>query len=599
MHITEAHAENTGSERGNSASCSHAGQEVTCTYPQPVLPYEGVIVVIDVRVLTPGAGVGVNEATVSGGLLASATQRQALALEGTPSYGATHLELTPEEADGSPALRAGSHPFQLTSTFALNTQAVPVENGKHEPLLELRPLGLTKDLRFNVPPGLLVNATALPKCPDSVFSEQVVSGETVAKCPDDTIVGAENTILAYNKPFSPLVLDFPIYNLEPAYGEPARFGFSAQDIPVILDTAVDVTGGDTGATVIVNDITQEAAVIGAQTTFWGWPADPRHDPQRGTCLGGEPKSCPLLERPPKPFLLMPASCAGPLATSVEADSWEHAGELTQFFAEPIPTLRACNQVPFAPALGAEASTNQASSSSGLDLKIDFNDEGLANPEGIAESQLNKTVVTLPEGMTVNPSSGVGLSGCTEADYARESVSSAPGEGCPNSSKLGTVTIESPLISSAVHGNVYIAQPYENPFHSLLALYIVAKDPERGILVKQTGRVVPERRNGPPDDHLRKRPAAPVRPFRLPFPRRAAGAADHPAGVRHLQHRSAAHTVVGARKRGDRQRAVPGHQRLRWRRVPRRRRAAVLADRDRRHEQQRRGLLQPVLSADHA
>ena len=192
---------------------------------------------------------------------------------------------------------------------------------------------------------------------------------------------------------------------------------------------------------------------------------------------------------------MPASCAGPLATSVEADSWEHAGEFALFFAEPIPTMEACNQVPFAPALAAEASTNQASSSSGLDLKIDFNDEGLANPEGIAESQLNKTVVTLPEGMTINPSAGVGLSGCTEADYARESVTRPPAKAARTARSWdGHDRIAADLIS-AIHGNVYIAQPYENPFDSLLALYIVAKDPESGILVKQPGRVVPNEETG--------------------------------------------------------------------------------------------------------
>jgi hypothetical protein len=106
-------------------------------------------------------------------------------------------------------------------------------------------------------------------------------------------------------------------------------------------------------------------------------------------------------------------------------------------------------------------------------------------------------VTLPEGFTINPSAGVGLGSCTPADYARETLSSEPGEGCPNDSKLGEVTIETPLLSVPIKGSLYIATPYENPFSeqghphgSLVTIYIVAKNPEVGILIKQAGLVTP-------------------------------------------------------------------------------------------------------------
>ena len=73
-------------------------------------------------------------------------------------------------------------------------------------------------------------------------------------------------------------------------------------------------------------------------------------------------------------------------------------------------------------------------------------------------------MALPEGLTINPSAGVGLGGCTEADYVRESVDSLQGEGCPDDSKLGTVEIDTPLLTSAdIDGSIYIAEPYKNPF----------------------------------------------------------------------------------------------------------------------------------------
>ncbi len=100
-------------------------------------------------------------------------------------------------------------------------------------------------------------------------------------------------------------------------------------------------------------------------------------------------------------------------------------------------------------------------------------------------------MTLPEGLTINPSSGVGLAGCTQAGYAAETRESPPGEGCPNNSKLGTVEIETPLLKQIIHGSIFIAQPFENPFDSLVALYIVAKNPETGVLIKQAGQVTPD------------------------------------------------------------------------------------------------------------
>lgn len=504
VQVTGAHPEGGGSGLGygqqyEHASCSQSGQTVKCTYPLPILAYEEAIVVIDVKA-APGAGTGVNEATVSGGLLPSETQNQQLALEGPPSYGIAHLEVQPEEEGGTPATRAASHPFQLTTTFALNTQAVPIVNGLGIHKLSLEPLALTKDTVFHLPPGLVGNATSNPKCSEFVFTQQVdaVPG---FKCPDDTVMGVATSIVTENRPVSPEIFVSPLYNLEPAYGEPARFGFRPPvHSPVVLDTAVNVGGGDTGVTVSTRDITQLAAFIGAQVTFWGWPADPRHDSQRGECVeegdadlkSGKLSSCPLSERAPKPFLTLPASCTEPLATVAEADSWELPGGFAAATATPpIPAFQACNQVPFSPTIKAETSADSTSGPSGLDFDVNFNDEGLANPEGVAQSQLQKTIVTLPEGMTINPSAGSGLAGCTPSDYARETVSSTPGEGCPNESKLGTVTIETPLLSNVIHGSVFIAQPYENPFHSLVALYVVAKNPQNGILVKLPGKVTPD------------------------------------------------------------------------------------------------------------
>src|SRR5262249_24934854 len=104
-------------------------------------------------------------------------------------------------------------------------------------------------------------------------------------------------------------------------------------------------------------------------------------------------------------------------------------------------------------------------------------------------------VTLPEGVTVNPSQAVGLGVCTEADFERETASSAPNEGCPETSKIGTVSAESPLVKETAEGGLFIAKPKENPFNSLIALYLVLKIPERGVIVKLAGKVTPDPKTG--------------------------------------------------------------------------------------------------------
>jgi hypothetical protein len=81
-----------------------------------------------------------------------------------------------------------------------------------------------------------------------------------------------------------------------------------------------------------------------------------------------------------------------------------------------------------------------------------------------------------------------LASCSPAEFGRETAASAAGEGCPEGSKIGSVEVSTPLLEEQAKGAVYVGKPYDNPFGSLLALYLVAKIPERGVLVKQAGKV---------------------------------------------------------------------------------------------------------------
>jgi hypothetical protein len=486
--------------------CTISGETVICTYTRPVLTYEHVIIAIEAHV-APGAGDGENEVSVSGGGASPLSSQTALTLNETPSpFGVESYELVPEEEGGMPDTQAGSHPFQLTTTFSLSTQAVSFYNPVlKENIAEVQPVALAKDLRFSLPPGLVGNPTPLPKCSLKTFTESLNSGGAI-HCPNDTVVGVSTTVstgtAGFGLPHVPTAESWPLYSLEPAVGEPARFAFKTIAGPVILDTAVR-TGGDYGVVVSVPNVTELAAFFDSEVTFWGVPADSRHDTSRGTCLDEyaeagaqvlQPEFACQVQETARPFLILPTSCTGPLRTSLEMDPWTAPGHfvLSKEYAfansagEPFG-LDGCNRLNFEPSISVAPDGQQGSTPSGLTVDVHVPQDASLNPTGLAESSVKNTTVTLPDGVTLNPAGADGLSSCGLAEVGLESASE---QSCPESSKVGTVEIHTPLLPNPLVGAAYLAQQDDNPFGSLVALYIVVRDPISGVLVKLAGQVTP-------------------------------------------------------------------------------------------------------------
>src|SRR5262249_57100729 len=57
--------------------------------------------------------------------------------------------------------------------------------------------------------------------------------------------------------------------------------------------------------------------------------------------------------------------------------------------------------------------------------------------------------------------------------------------CPDGSKIGTVEVTTPVLPDPIEGSIYLADPNDNPFHSLLTGYIVISG--EGVLMKLPGR----------------------------------------------------------------------------------------------------------------
>ena len=77
-------------------------------------------------------------------------------------------------------------------------------------------------------------------------------------------------------------------------------------------------------------------------------------------------------------------------------------------------------------------------------------------------------------------------------------------------------VETPLLKESVNGALYQATPYQNPFNSLVALYIVIKNPNLGIKVVQPVNVVPDPVTGRLTTIANELPQLPYSHFKLHF-----------------------------------------------------------------------------------
>ena len=406
-----------------------------------------------------------------------------VAAPGAFAFGLTDLEVQSLAEGGGDATQAGSHPFAITTQVGVETE-FDSGSGKVVPAEEV------KDLDIAFPRGLVGNPTAVPQCPMPVF----LAGE-VGECEDASAVGVAE--VEFGEPGK--VVHIPLYNLEPTFGTAAKFGFIVeQRAPVTIDVGLNP---DSPNNVVAHstNVSQALFFFRAKVTVWGVPANPVHDEERGTCEFKGTGSCPSGLAEEIALLTLPTSCDSPLSYAFTADSWQNPGTFVEGEAavgEPGVPLSptGCESLGFEPEIEAAPTTGEASSASGLAFAIDVDDPGLSEPDQNAQSTIKRAEVTLPDGMVLNPSAAEGLGSCDQGTFFAETLASGP--TCPGDSKIGSIEVETPLLKGELlTGSIYVATPYENPFGSLLALYMAIRDPQRGVLVKLPGKVVPDPATG--------------------------------------------------------------------------------------------------------
>jgi hypothetical protein len=505
--VTNVSTEN--SDRGAIAfpQCTTASQEVSCEMSDAVHPGRWLLVVIKVKVEAP-EGTYETKASVSGGgasqaastIFPTAVQAESLPFDFLPGFGAP---LTNE--DGSPSLLAGSHPNQQTVYFGF-----PTEN----PGDGITNDGHPRDIYVDLPRGMVGD----PAASQVLCTEAELTSIDSPGCPDPSQVGVTDVTTLVGQVGNTAIASSNLYNMVPPPGAAAELATDIANVGIFVHFIVGVRSEDDyGVEAKVPDILAfgQQPIFNTDAQVWGDPTSESHDAIRGKCIESTGlKSCPVAHRSTA-FLTTPGDCSGaPSETKARVDSWEEPSvqheatyESADLEGNPV-ALEGCGELEFEPTIRARPTTGLTDSPSGLDVSVHQPQDTELGERSPAI--LKDATIRFPAGLAVNPSQAAGLGACSESQVGfkearagRLFFSEAP-QSCPAAARIGSLEATSPLLVArneaheveedpegnpvleALHGSIYLAKPFANPFDSLVAVYLVVEDQKTGVVAKLAG-----------------------------------------------------------------------------------------------------------------
>jgi hypothetical protein len=380
-------------------------------------------------------------------------------------------------SDGALDTQAGDHAYELTTRIALNIdpgREWPTATGNGTSVEDVR------DVVVDLPLGFLGSALAAPRCTPEQLSRIGLG------CPSNTAVGHIITSTSRGSSGSLTEVNGPLYNMVPERGVAAEFGFKdgVNGVHNLYASVVPTPGG-----YVLRATSPEIPQVpltDIEVNIYGDPAARDETGDTQVALLTNPSDC----------------SGGPLVTSISMDSWQTPGRFNadrtpdlsdsnwKSATSQSPPVTGCDQLRFTPSLSVQPETTTADSPTGLDVELKV--PQTETPGSLATPPLRDAAVSLPAGLTVNPAAAGGLGACSEAQIA---LASPDPPSCPESSKVGTVEVTTPLIGSTLTGSIYLATQNENPFHALLAGYIVIDDPATGVVIKIPGNLTPNPATG--------------------------------------------------------------------------------------------------------
>lgn len=494
-----------------------------CDLPVSIAPDETLELNVYVTVDQPStAGPLTNAATVSGAGVAQASTSVQNELGGrSPGFGPLGFGFYLAGLDGQPYTQAAGHPYELDTRIDLNSVFRLPPDGGGAIATSVKDV---KDVVVDLPLGFLGSALSTPQCTFAELSSHISAG--VGGCPPGSVVGHLLT-----EPQSTDSINGQIYNMVPEHGVAAEFAFVDGVAGAHVLYARVVPGADGYVLQVTSPDVPQVSLRDVVATFYGDPASKQQE--LALREGKTPAAVP-----PVAMFTNPSDCTGrPLQSTIHIDSWQsparHNPDGTPDLSDPSwasassqagesPPVTGCNLLQFNPVMSARPDSSVADSPTGLSFELSLpQSEG---PGTLATPPLKDAEVTLPPGLTVDPSAAGGLGACSPAQIALQSASEP---SCPDSSKIGTVALSTPLIAGTLSGSIYLATQYENPFHSLLAGYIVVDDPTTGVVVKIPGEILADEHTGQITGVFENNPQFPFSELKLHFKGGSRGALATP------------------------------------------------------------------------
>jgi len=388
------------------------------------------------------------------------------------------------------------------------------------------PVGDLKTVLVDLPKGLSVNPQATPQC-------ALVNGKfPPGGCPVDTAVGY-SLVTVYLPVLGPTgPLSFPVYNIVPRQGEPARFGFDLSAVGIIELGEVFLNAGVKWdgdyheyftihvpeppplTRILKNRLVfdgtigtsgQGGAFITTPSTCYD-PNQPAYATVYNTLLHADSKQ----EEAPQNLYDVAAPAPPPpafLAGSqlVESPLPKEGG------SGPRVKPTGCDKVPFKPTTSQASGTNQTDSPMGgtVEVKVPFSPSA-----PIYQSNVKTADVSLPQGLGVNPSAASGLQACSDAQFGQGTRNKV---ACPPGSKIGSVEIDTPpLPDGTLKGDVYLAtqQSRDPESGDEYRIFIDAESEARGLSIRLLGNVKANAQTGQLTAQVKEAPQLPFDSVRV-------------------------------------------------------------------------------------
>ena len=365
------------------------------------------------------------------------------------------------------------------------------------------PLPTLRRLKLHTPTGFIGDPHVTPKCSLTEFSS--------GACPVDSQIG---TVSVPN--LGIFGIFFPLYNMETNPDQAGLLAFTTPLIaaPVFIELT-SRTNSDYGLDA-VSTPQIKLGINSLETNLWGVPADPKHDLHRfkvpltglaacfnyqnGCPAGGEgSETFAKSNIPEKPFLQNPTTCGAELIGRGEVEYYEDyevSGEAV------YPATTGCQQLSFSPSVLAKPTTDRSDTASGLDLTIKVPQS--QSGETPASSELRTSLITLPEGFTINPNAADGKVACPDIQANIGTLFEAH---CPQFSKIANLILDVAALPAPIPGAIYLAEPKPgNPYRVILAADGFATH------VKLLGSVRPDPQSGQLTLAFEDLPQAPLQEF---------------------------------------------------------------------------------------